>query len=69
MSETKTSHYITAQAKRRFNIWLLDNNLTVNSFAKKVGVSRQYIQSALNGKISITSTVREWFKKGGYELL
>lgn len=62
-------YFITPQAKRRFNIWLLDNNLTLTQFAKKCGCSRQYLSRSLSGERPITPTVREWFKKGGYELL
>ncbi len=69
MGKKKPGHYITPAAKRRFEIWLLDNKLSINKFAKQAGCSRQYLTRALDGQISITNTVREWFKKGGYELL
>ena len=63
-------HYkVTPVAKRRFKIWLLDNELTVPKFAKRCGVSRQYIEAIVNGKVSVTSTVIELFKKGGYDLI
>ena len=69
MATTKEGYFITKEAKRNFRIWLIDKNLTVNKFAKNCGVSRQYIESVLNGKIKITSTVLAHFRKGGYECL
>ncbi len=65
----KNGNYITEAARLRFKKWLLVNHLTVNSFAKKVGVSRQYLERILSGKVKITSSKREWFKKGGYDLI
>lgn len=65
----KPHHKITSAARERFFIWLLKNNLSLTQFAKKAGCSRQYLTRALNGETNITSTVREWFKKGGYDLL
>lgn len=62
-------YFITDEAKRRFRIWLLDNKLSMNKFAKKAGASRQYFEQVLNRKIKVTPNVIEWFKKGGYELL
>ena len=69
MSRPITGHYITPEAKRRFQIWLLDNNLSIASFSKKCEVSRQYISTIINGTNAITDKVRDTFKKGGYELL
>lgn len=69
MSKEKQGYKITPAAKRRFKIWLLDNNLSVTKFAKKCGVTRQYISAALDGKIKCTDSVIETFKKGGYELI
>ena len=65
----KNGNYITEAARLRFKKWLLVNHLTVNSFAKKVGVSRQYLERILSGKVKITSSKREWFIKGGYDLI
>jgi len=65
----KDGNYITQAALLRFKTWLWEQNLTVNKFAKKCGVSRQYIERVLHGQTKITASVREWFLKGGYELL
>ena len=63
-------HYkITPEAKKRFLIWLIENDLSLTKFAKKAGCSRQFLTRALDGKINITKTVIDWFKKGGYELI
>lgn len=69
MSNIKPHYKITSAAKKRFMLWLFKNDMTLTDFAKKAGCSRQYLTRALNGEITITSTVLEWFKKGGYELL
>ena len=69
MSNEKPHYFITPAAKKRFKKWLFENEVSLNEFSKRAGCSRQYLTRALNGEISLTSTVREWFKKGGYELL
>lgn len=65
----KNGYFITEDARLTFKKWLLENNLTVNKFAKGCDCSRQYIERVLNGKAKITSSVLTHFKKGGYELL
>lgn len=65
----KEGYYITKQAKLRFKKWLIDKNLTVNSFAKQCGVSRQYIEQILAGQKKITNAVLDRFEKGGYTYL
>lgn len=65
----KDGHYITPAAAKRFKRWLFNNEISLNQFAKRAGCSRQYLTKALDGQIKITNTVREWFLKGGYELL
>lgn len=69
MSNNKEGHYITDAAVLRFKKWLLENHLTVNSFSKKCGCSRQYIEKILKGQRKVTDSVRNHFKSGGYELL
>lgn len=69
MPIVKEGHYITESARVRFKKWLVEKHLTVNSFAKGCACSRQYIEQILDGKRKITSSVREHFLKGGYELL
>lgn len=65
----KPGNYITKAALIRFKKWLVVEDLTVNKFAQRCGVSRQYVERALKGEIKITDTVRNHFKDGGYELL
>ena len=65
----KNGNYITEAAKLRFKKWLVVKGLTVNKFAKGCGCSRQYLEQILAGKKKITESVRDHFKKGGYELL
>ena len=68
MGKRKPGHYITPAAKLRFQTWLLKNKLSMTQFAKQAGCSRQYLTKVLDGERSVTTSVREWFKKGGYEL-
>lgn len=65
----KENYYITEAAKERFRRFLFDERITFNQFAKRTGKSRQYLDKVIKGKIRITATVREHFKKGGYEFL
>lgn len=65
----KNGYFITKQAHTRFKKWLVDKSLSVNSFAKRCGCSRQYLEQILAGKKKITTSVHETFKKGGYEFL
>lgn len=62
------SYKINKENKTKFLHWLVDNNLTIRKFAKKCGVSHQYLSSVLNGRANVTETVVSTFKKGGYEL-
>lgn len=65
----KESYYITESARKRFKRWLFNNEMSFNQFAKKCGVSRQYLDKAIKGQMPITDTVIEHFARGGYELL
>lgn len=65
----KDGYFITESARTRFKIWLFKNKTTVNRFSKGCGCSRQFIERVLAGKAKITATVKEHFKKGGYDLL
>lgn len=69
MPLVKQGYFITKQAFTRFKKWLVDKSLTVNSFAKQCGCSRQYIEQILAGKRKITKSVLDTFKKGGYTFL
>ena len=60
--------FFTEKELRTFKIWLLDNNLSINQFAKKCGVARQYISDIVHGKYTVTPKVIETFKRGGYEI-
>ena len=64
----KEGIYITDASRKRFKRFLADQEISMTTFAKRCGVSRQYIGFVIHGKRKITSTVREWFKKGGYDL-
>lgn len=59
---------MTPEHKKRFKMWLFMNNLTIRSFAKNCGVSRQYISGVLDGLYPVTDKVVETFEKGGYTI-
>lgn len=63
------SYYITDEARKKFRIWLVENDLTFTEFAKRCGASRQNLDLVVKGKRKITPTMKEWFKKGGYDQL
>lgn len=60
---------ITERGRIRFKKWLIDKNISMSSFALKIGVSKQYVSNIITGKIHITSKIRELFKKGGYTII
>lgn len=63
------SYTIKENAKKRFKVWLVQNDLTLRQFATKCGVSHQYVSQVVCGKRNITPNVIETFKRGGYELI
>lgn len=69
MSKNKDSYYITEEAKERFRKYLFDERISFNAFCKRAGACRQQLERAYKGQIPITSTIREHFRKGGYDLL
>ena len=54
------------EERRAFKIFLAVHDLTLSEFAKRCGVSKQYISSVVTGKAPITQSVRDTFIKGGY---
>lgn len=62
-------YFITEQAKERFRKYLFDERISFAEFARRTGVSRQYLDSIIKGKKRITKSAIEHFRKGGYELL
>lgn len=69
MPLVKEGYFVTKQANIRFKKWLVEKHLTVNSFAKRCGVSRQYIEQILAGGKKVTEKVRFTFQYGGYPYL
>lgn len=64
------SYYIaTKTAKKRFKVWLIQNNISLREFASRCGVSAAYVSKVINGKSHITEQCLGIFRKGGYELL
>jgi len=60
--------FMTTQQKLQFEIWLLKNNMSLRGFAKKSGVSVQYLSQIINGKNAITDGVIRLFEKNGYKI-
>ena len=65
----RNSYTMTKNAVLRFKMWLVKNNMSASDFARKCGVSRQYISSVICGRNYITKKCREIFQKGGYDLV
>lgn len=60
--------FMTPAEKKRFEIWLLKNDMSLRGFAKKSGVSVQYLSQIINGKNAITDGVEKLFEKNGYKI-
>lgn len=69
MPTKKEGYFMTKQARHRFKVWLLNNDLSMSKFAERCGVSRQYISAVITSKVKITDSVIATFKKGGYDLI
>ena len=65
----KENYYITDEARERFRKYLFDERISFAEFCRRAGVTRQYLDRAYKGQIPITRKIREYFKKGGYELI
>lgn len=65
----KDNYYITKQAQERFRKYLFNERISFRQFCIRAGACRQYLDKAIKGEIPITPKIREYFKKGGYELL
>lgn len=63
------NYFITEEARRRFRRYLADENLSFAAFCRKTGATRQYLERVLKGELRCTEKAREYFKKGGYDLL
>lgn len=68
MSNIKEGFFITPKQNQKFKIWLVKNELSINGFAKKIGVSHQYISNILNGKAKFTESVKAKFEQAGCNL-
>lgn len=64
----KEKHYFTKEMKKDFKLWLLEQDYTQQDFASLCGVSVAYINNIVCGQRNITDSIREIFRKGGYEI-
>ena len=69
MATRKENYYITEAAQERFRKYLFDEKISFAAFCRRAGVKRQYLELVYKGKNPITEKAREYFKKGGYELI
>lgn len=69
MANIKDGYYVTQAARIRFRKWLIDQDLNFAQFCKKAGGCRQYMERIIKGEVKVTKTNREWFIKGGYDML
>lgn len=68
--KNKGNYYImTKSGQKRFKHWLIEQEISQVEFAKRCGISKQYLYGIVTGKSHITQKVREQFKKGGYDLV
>ena len=65
MKETKR---FTVQDRTNFKVFLVKNNLSVKDFAKRCGVTHQYIYKVINGKCNVTPHIITTFEVGGYSI-
>ena len=62
-------YYVTEEARERFRKYLFDERLSFSAFCKKAGACRQYLDRVIRGDLPVTPTIREHFKRGGYDYL
>lgn len=62
------NNQLSKQDITRFKVWLARNNTTQAEFARRCGVSRQYLCQILKGKRHVTKKVAEMFKNSGYTI-
>ena len=66
----KSKYYVITEGGRiRFKKWLIDQNISMSEFARRVGVSKNYISRIILGQYYITPRIRELFAKGGYNII
>lgn len=64
----REKHYFTKEMKKDFQMWLLEQDLTQKEFACLCGVSVSYINNTICGQRNISESIKEIFRKGGYEI-
>ena len=64
----KENRKFTEDDKIPFKIWLVKNRLSVKDFAKRCGVTHQYIYNIMNGKLTVSGSVLATFESGGYSI-
>lgn len=54
--------------KKAFKKFLQDNNMTIEDFAKKCSISRQFLSGIINGHQRITQKIVDMFAKEGFRI-
>ena len=66
--KTKKYYYLDKEDRKKFLIWLVENDSNISEFARKVGTSDTSIHRYLHGQVSITPKIEKLFLKGGYHI-
>lgn len=54
--------------RKAFKDFLKENNMTIEDFAKKCGISRQFLSGIINGHQRITQKIVDMFAKEGFRI-
>lgn len=65
--ETKTSKFFDSEDKKRFQKWLIDNDLAMGTVADKLDISYVYLYTVINGQRAVTKKLEKKLKGIGYE--
>lgn len=64
----KRFYYFDSNDKQKFELFLKENNIKKNDFAKKCDISSTLLTLLFNGKRSITKEMARTFTKNGFKV-
>ena len=67
-TKIKTSKFFDSEDKKRFQKWLIDNDLAMGTAADKLNISSIYLYCIINGQRAVTNKLEKKLKGIGYEL-
>ena len=65
-SKTKSYLYFDEKERKRFNVWLIQNNTSQEEVAKRIKVSETYLSLVLSGKRCLTDKMIDKLKNIGF---